>query len=80
MKTVEARISRLEREIPSPPCSHPGILSFPTDEELAEAERQLADCPRCSTSISNKPHMVAIILEKSPEKALEPHTLEIGSA
>jgi len=79
MKTVEARISRLELGIPQAPCSHPGILSCPTEKEQEEAERQLAACPRCSTSKSNKPHMVAIILEDTPEVTLEPNTWVIGS-
>ena len=77
---LERRIKRLEEKCPAPPCSHPGILLRPTDEELEEAERQLAACPRCSTSKSSWPHLVAIIHEKPSEETLEPNTLVIGSA
>ena len=85
-KPIEDRINRLEREMPRPRCSHPGILLHPTDEELEEAERQLAACPRCSTSKSSRPHMVVMIFEDSPKKSLEPketlepNTVVIGSA
>jgi len=79
---LEHRIKRLEKAIPQPPCSHPGLLIRPTDEEIAEADRQLAACPRCSTSKSSRPHLVVIIHERptEPEKIPEPNTLEIGSA
>ena len=79
-RAIEDQLDRLERDIPRPPCRHPVILVHPTDEELEKAERQLAACPRCFTSKSSRPHMVAIIHEKPPEVTLEPNTLVIGSA
>ena len=79
-RDIDQKLDRFEKAIPHPPCSHEKILVSPTDEETAEADRQLAACPRCSTSKSSRPHMVVIIHEKPPDETLEPNILVIGSA
>ena len=70
MKAVERRLSRLERQLPVPPCSHGlAVLNDPTDEEIERVKKQLDGCPQCGKN-STRPNLLIFTTYKSSENKL----------
>ena len=62
MNRLEQRVKKLEEAAPQPPCDHGSPVLFkPSDEEIAKAEMDLANCPKCSNPKSGPGARLVII-------------------